>query len=51
VKRNPKLGFVISLHLAVFAGGVYLPNTIAGLALGAASAVTLVPTLFYEISA
>lgn len=50
MKRNSKLGFVISLHFAIFAAAAYPPNTVAGLAFGAASAVTLGSTLFYELT-
>lgn len=50
MKRNSKLGFVVSLHLAVFAAAAYPPNTMTGLAFGAASAVILGITLFYEVT-
>jgi hypothetical protein len=50
VKRNAELGFVVSLHLAVFAAGVYPPNTAAGLAFGGASVLLLAVTLFVEVS-
>jgi hypothetical protein len=50
MKRNSKLGFIISLHLSVFAAAVYPPNTVPGLFFGAASAAVLGVTLFYEVT-
>lgn len=51
MKRNSKLGFIVSLHFAVFAAATHPPNTGAGLAFGAGNAIILAVTLFYEISA
>jgi hypothetical protein len=50
MKRYSKLGFVVSLHLAVFAAGVYPPNAAAGLAFGVGSALVLGGALFYEVA-
>jgi hypothetical protein len=50
MKRYSELGVVVSLHLAIFAAGVYPPNTTAGLAFGTGSAVLLAGTLFYELT-
>lgn len=50
VKRQSKLGFVVSLHLAIFSAGVYPPNTVAGLVFGAGSALVAAGTLFYELT-
>jgi hypothetical protein len=50
MKRNSELGFVVSLHLAVFGAGVYPPNTAAGLAFGVGSALVLGGSLFYEVA-
>ena len=50
MKRYSKLGFVVSLHLAVFGAGVYPPNAAAGLAFGGGSALMLGGALFYEVA-
>ncbi len=50
VKRNTTLGFVVSLHLAVFTAAAYPPNTAAALGLGGASTLVLGASLFYELA-
>jgi hypothetical protein len=50
MNRKSKLGFVVSLHLAVFSGGVYPPNATAGIAFGAGSVLVLGLALFYELT-
>jgi hypothetical protein len=50
MKRNSKLGFVVSLHLAVFSAGVYPPDAAAGLGFGIGSALVLSVSLFYEVT-
>jgi hypothetical protein len=51
VKRASKLGFVVSLHLALFATAAAAGGSVLGaLGFGAASAVGLAVALFYTDS-